>query len=126
MLINTTRSFGIFIGIIFSTLSYAINEADLILSSNNVILMTGDMEAASLSIAITDKKIVWVGTIEEGRKIEGKHIDYGDQSILPGFIDAHGHASFVAFSTQVANIASPPVGPVNAIRKYSVGVKRVH
>jgi len=115
MLINTTRSFGIFIGIIFSTLSYAINEADLILSSNNVILMTGDMEAASLSIAVTDKKIVWIGTIEEGRMIKGKHIDYGNQSILPGFIDAHGHASYLAFSTQVANIASPPVGPANTI-----------
>ena len=88
--------------------------------------MNADKDAEPLSIAIADKEIVWIGSIKEGKKIQGKHLDYGDQSILPGFIDAHGHASFVAFSTQVANIASKPVGPVNAIGKYSVGVERVH
>jgi hypothetical protein len=116
MLINHSKTFAIFVGLlVFMSCSDAPNEADLILSSGNVILMNADKDAEPLSIAIADKKIVWIGSIEEGKKIKGSHFDYGDQSILPGFIDAHGHASFVAFSTQVANIASQPVGPVNAI-----------
>ena len=116
MLIINPKTFAIFLGLlVFASCSDAPNEADLILSSSNVILMNADKDAEPLSIAIADKEIVWIGSIKEGKKIQGKHLDYGDQSILPGFIDAHGHASFVAFSTQVANIASKPVGPVNAI-----------
>ena len=116
MLTINPKTFAIFFGLfIFLSCSDAPNEADLILSSSNVILMNADKDAEPLSIAIVDKEIVWIGSIKEGKKIQGKHLDYGDQSILPGFIDAHGHASFVAFSTQVANIASKPVGPVNTI-----------
>jgi predicted amidohydrolase YtcJ len=116
MSINHSKTFAIFLGLlVFVSCSDAPIEADLILSSSNVILMNADKDAEPLSIAIADKEIVWIGSIKEGKKIQGKHLDYGDQSILPGFIDAHGHASFVAFSTQVANIASKPVGPVNAI-----------
>ena len=116
MLTINLKTFPIFLGLlVFASCSDAPNEADLILSSSNVILMNEDKDAEPLSIAIADKEIVWIGSIKEGKKIQGKHLDYGDQSILPGFIDAHGHASFVAFSTQVANIASKPVGPVNAI-----------
>ncbi|MDB0069922.1 amidohydrolase [Gammaproteobacteria bacterium] len=116
MLIINLKTFAIFLGLlVFASCSDAPNKADLILSSSNVILMSADKDAEPLSIAIADKEIVWIGSIKEGKKIQGKHLDYGDQSILPGFIDAHGHASFVAFSTQVANIASKPVGPVNTI-----------
>ena len=124
MLINHSKTFVIFVGLlVFVSCSDAPNEADLILSSSNVILMNADKDAAPLSIAIADKKIIWIGSIKEGKKIEGQHRDYGNQSILPGFIDAHGHASFVAFSTQVANIASKPVGPVNAIENIQLELK---
>ena len=124
MTINNSKTFTIFVGLlVFVSWSNAPNEADLILSSSNVILMNADKDAAPLSIAIADKKIIWIGSIKEGKKIEGQHRDYGNQSILPGFIDAHGHASFVAFSTQVANIASKPVGPVNAIENIQLELK---
>ena len=124
MTIDNSKTFTIFVGLlVFVSCSNAPNEADLILSSNNVILMNADKDSAPLSIAIADKKIIWIGSIKEGKKIEGQHRDYGNQSILPGFIDAHGHASFVAFSTQVANIASKPVGPVNAIENIQLELK---
>ena len=93
-----------------------INEADLILTSNKVILMTGNEQAEALSIAIKNQEIIWIGTHKEAEHIQGKHINYGNQAILPGFIDAHGHASYLAFATQVANLASPPVGTVNNIK----------
>lgn len=101
-----------------------INEADLILTSNKVILMTGNEQAEALSIAIKNKQIIWIGTHEKAERIQGKHINYGNQAILPGFIDAHGHASYLAFATQVANLASPPVGTVNNIKELQSELKK--
>ena len=42
---------------------------------------------------------------------------------MPGFIDAHGHASYLAFATQVANIASPPVGKIKNINDLQTELK---
>ena len=101
-----------------------INRADLIISSDKVILMTGDKKAQPLSIAIKNEKIIWVGSHKNSKNIQGKHIDFGDQAILPGFIDAHGHASYLAFTTQVANLASPPVGGINTIKELQAELRK--
>jgi len=101
-----------------------INEADLILTSNKVILMTGNKQAQPLSIAVKNKEIIWIGSHKNAKRIQGKHIDFGNQAILPGFIDAHGHASYLAFATQVANIASPPVGKINTIKELQAKLKK--
>ena len=101
----------------------AIEEADLIISSNKVILMTGVEQAQPLSIAIKNKKIAWIGSHQDAKNFQGEHINFGDQAVLPGFIDAHGHASYLAFATQVANIASPPVGKINNINELKTELK---
>ena len=124
MLINFTRSVSLIFGLLlFSSATYAINEAELILSSNHVLLMTGERQSQALSVAITDQRIVWIGDHQTAKTIKGKHINFGDQAILPGFIDAHGHASYVAFATQVANLASPPVGEVKTIADLQLQLK---
>ena len=106
------------------SLEQEINRADLILSSDKVILMIGDQKAQPLSIAIKNEKIIWVGSHKNAKNIQGKHIDFGDQAILPGFIDAHGHASYLAFATQVANLASPPVGGINTIKELQAELRK--
>ena len=106
------------------SIDQAINDADLIVSSNKVILMTDKRKAQPLSIAIKDKRIVWIGSHQDAKHIQGKHIDFGNQAVLPGFIDAHGHASYLAFATQVANIASPPVGKINTINELQAELKK--
>ena len=119
------KNIFLFLAIIYvSSCANTISEADLILSSNNVILMTGDKEAQPLSIAINNKKIVWIGSHEDATKIQGTKINFGHQAILPGFIDAHGHASYLAFATQVANIASPPVGKIKTIKDLQIELKK--
>ena len=119
------KNIFLFLAIIYvSSCANTISEADLILSSNNVILMTGDKEAQPLSIAINSKKIVWIGSHEDAIKIQGTKINFGHQAILPGFIDAHGHASYLAFATQVANIASPPVGKIKTIKDLQIELKK--
>jgi len=121
MFCNKFFSIGLCLAI--SITADALTHADLIISSNNVITMAGDARSKPLAVAITKDRITWMGSIEDGKKIKGRHLDYGDQSILPGFIDAHGHASYLAFSTQVANIASPPVGPIKTIASIQAELK---
>ena len=118
------RNFLILLLLSSSSILHSIEKADLIISSNKVILMTGHQKAHPLSIAIQNKKIVWIGSHTEAKKIQGQRIDYHNQAILPGFIDAHGHASYLAFATQVANIASPPVGEVKTIKDLQENLKQ--
>ena len=68
---------ALILAVVLSGSVYAttISEADLILSSDNVILMTGDKKAQPLSIAITNKKIVWVGLHKDAKNIQGTKID---------------------------------------------------
>ncbi len=125
MTINNSKTFAIFVGLlVFVSCSNAPNEADLILSSSNVILMNADKDAAPLSIAIADKKIIWIGSIKEGKKIEGQHRDYGNQSILPGFIDAHGTCFFCSFFNSSSKHCIQACGSCKCNRKYSVGIKK--
>ena len=118
------RNFLILLLLSSSSMLHSIEKADLIISSNKVILMTGHQKAQPLSIAIQNKKIVWIGSHTEAKKIQGQRINYHNQAILPGFIDAHGHASYLAFATQVANIASPPVGEVKTIKDLQENLKK--
>ena len=117
---------NLFLFLLISSCSFEkeIKEADLVITSNKVILMTGNKQAQPLSIAIKNKEIIWVGSHKKAKRIQGKHIDFGNQAILPGFIDAHGHASYLAFATQVANIASPPVGSINNIKELQTELKK--
>ena len=117
---------NLFLFLLISSCSFEkeIKEADLVITSNKVILMTGNKQAQPLSIAIKNKEIIWIGSHMKAKRIQGKHINFGNQAILPGFIDAHGHASYLAFATQVANIASPPVGNINNIKELQSELKK--
>lgn len=90
--------------------------ADLLLMSEHVITMahTRPVPAEALAVAVRDGRITWIGAPDQAEDLVGPNtqvVDLGNAALLPGFIDAHGHASFVAVSTQLANVASPPVGP---------------
>ncbi|MEM7097419.1 MAG: amidohydrolase [Pseudomonadota bacterium] len=94
--------------------------ATQVLLSNHVIPMTKPHQKQGLPMAIVvqDGLIQWMGEksdlpifLQEHPEQSVQSIDLGDQAVLPGFIDAHGHATFTALGTQLANVASPPVGP---------------
>ena len=94
--------------------------ADKIITSNNVLTMAsnGPGKAKPMAIAINGERISWIGDISQAAARTGpatELIDFGDNAILPGFIDAHGHVSFSALASNLANIASPPVGAVTNI-----------
>lgn len=95
-------------------------RADAVFLSNHVLTMAhrAQKPAAPLAVAVKAGKILWVGShdavtpfIDEQTEI----VALGDAALLPGFIDAHGHAGFLALSSQMANVAPPPIGPVDNI-----------
>jgi predicted amidohydrolase YtcJ len=98
----------------------AAQAADTVLMTKHLVTMTGSggEEVTAGAVAIVDGRIAWVGDPADAAGWQGENtkvVDYSDQAILPGFIDAHGHVSFSALGTTVANVASPPVGPVETI-----------
>ena len=104
-------------------------EADLVLFSDNVVTMVSEdsVPAAPLAVAIKAGLIIWVGKHGAasgwiGDKTRVQRL--GEKSLLPGFIDAHGHASYLAAATQLANLASPPVGPVQDIASLKGTLRR--
>ena len=79
------------------------------------------------AVTIGGEHILWVGDRKDGERWRGPNTlvhELGDAALLPGFIDAHGHLSFLASTLDMANVASPPVGPVHTIAELQGEVRR--
>jgi predicted amidohydrolase YtcJ len=92
--------------------------ADAAWIGGTVLTMNADNDTAS-AVAIKDGRIIVVGTDSEVMATVGDDTaltDLNGKTMLPGFIDAHGHFPMAGDSalTQVA-IQSPPVGTIKSI-----------
>ena len=88
--------------------------ADLIFFGDNIVTMD-DRVAGATAVAVSGEQIAAVGDATELLALQGpqtRTIELGEQALVPGFIDAHGHVSFVARLIDFVNLSSPPVGPV--------------
>ncbi|MBD2857945.1 amidohydrolase [Spongiibacter sp. KMU-158] len=93
------------------------NEADQVFYGSNIITMD-EAKPSAEAVAIQDEKIVYVGDKAGAEKWLGddtRVVELGERALIPGFIDSHGHIAGVAAMINFANIASPPVGPVQKI-----------
>ncbi|XOV83230.1 MAG: amidohydrolase [bacterium] len=109
-------------------LQAADQHADTVLVSNHVVTMASraPKAGAPMAIAITGERIIGLAPPAEAGRWTGpdtQTIIFEDQAILPGFIDAHGHVSFSALATNLANVASPPVGPVTDMQDLQQTLK---
>ena len=83
--------------------AWASEPADQILLSNHVIDMaqkqgTKNHGAKAQAVAVREGKIVWIGDQDQYASQadnDTEIIQLGSKALLPGFIDAHGHASFL-------------------------------
>ncbi len=90
-------------------------EADTVFYNGTIVTMDGDNSIAS-SLAIKDGKIVGVNVNREYYSPEDTQlIDLNEQTVVPGFIDAHGHLSMVAQTVNFANLAPSPIGNSDTI-----------
>lgn len=86
-------------------------DADVVFRGEHIITFN-DTDSMVNLVAVKGDKIVFVGDAKHWRGRVGTTIELGESALLPGFIDAHGHISFYASVAGMANVASPPVGPV--------------
>jgi len=95
----------------------ALGSADIIFLGNNIVTVDADNPAAR-AVAVKGPRILAVGTEAEVLLHKGastRIVKLGDRALVPGFIDAHGHMPFAGTLVNMANLSSPPVGPVNNI-----------
>ncbi len=89
-------------------------QADTLYVGEQIVTMDPLTEGAN-AVAVAADKIIWVGDAELWPGTASRTVELGENALLPGLIDAHGHFAFMARTVNLANVASPPVGPVTNI-----------
>ena len=93
-------------------LSLGGEPADLIYH-HGIILTMDDRRPAAEAVAVRDGRIIAVGGLAEVSKVTGedtRKIDLGGKTMLPGFVDSHGHTYFIGLQASTANLLPPPDG----------------
>ncbi|MFK7731762.1 MAG: amidohydrolase [Pseudomonadales bacterium] len=94
------------------------NTASTTLFVNAQVITVDDARPTAESLAVRDGKILAVGSRSEVESAAGSNVELRDmqgKTMLPGFIDAHGHVTYTNRLQLSANLAPPPVGPVASI-----------
>ena len=92
-------------------------DADTIFLGDNIITMDPAQPTVE-AVAVRGETIVAAGSLDELMALEGaatRVVDLGDQALLPGFIDTHGHFLGAGQALESLSLHSPPVGDVNNI-----------
>ncbi|MDT0595414.1 amidohydrolase [Glaciecola petra] len=101
------------------------NAADVIYVNANVITLD-DKNTQAEAMAIKDGEIVFIGTNEDMASLKGPDTQINDlngSTLLPGFIDAHGHFLQTGVLAMSANLLPPPDNGVDSIDKLIDALK---
>jgi predicted amidohydrolase YtcJ len=101
-------------------------ETATIYAGGPIITMAGSTPQKVEAIAVKDGKIIAVGTLAKVTYQAGKaarRIDLHGHTLMPGFIDAHGHVSYVGQNAGMVQLQPPPVGGVDSIEKLQATVR---
>ncbi|OLU06299.1 hydrolase [Pseudomonas reinekei] len=125
-------SIGILVsGFSFSGLSAASTKAaaqvaDTVYFGGSILTMEGDSPTYAEAISVKDGKILSIGKKIDVLKDQGEHsrlVDLQSKVLLPGFIDAHGHAWTTGFQKLSANLLPPPDGGGKSIHAVLEALK---
>ncbi|QIM50340.1 amidohydrolase [Pusillimonas sp. DMV24BSW_D] len=112
-----TRLAGLISGLCLALPGVAQDVADQIWAGGPIITVN-DKAPRAEAIAVKDGKILAVGNHDDIMKYEGAKTEVHDlqgRALLPGFVDAHGHAFMIGLQALSANLLSPPDGEVKNI-----------
>ena len=100
-----------------SRLAHA-DDTDLVYV-NGVVLTVDENDSVAHAVAVEDGRIIAVGSNKDIRKHAGKDtriVDLHGRTMLPGFIDAHGHFLIAGRNETIAvDLNSPPIGDVRTM-----------
>lgn len=91
--------------------------ADLIYSGGNILTMEAEFQTVE-AVAVSGGKIIFAGDNSEAEAYVGEMTtrhDLKGKTMLPGFIDAHGHLTSRAGMMHAVDLAPEPYGTVNTI-----------
>lgn len=94
------------------------NSESTLVFHNGTIITVDDINPEVAAVAIRDGRILAVGSLASVSAQAGDDAELHDlegATMLPGFIDAHGHISFTSFNQASANVSSPPVGQATSV-----------
>ena len=107
-----------------------VNNANEILYFNGDILtMEGEVPKYVQAVAVKEGEFAFVGSFSKAEKKfpDARKVNLAGKTLLPGFIDAHGHAWISGFQALAANLLPPPDGPgrtipalIEAVNKWKV------
>ena len=84
------------------------------------IVTVNDAQPSAEAVAVKDGRILAVGSEAEVMAHRGdatRVVELGSHTLLPGFIDAHGHLKNVGFQELSANLLPPPDSDVDDIAR---------
>ena len=98
-------------------------KADIAFYGDNIITLS-DQSGPTNFVAVKDGTIIFVGQRDDWEGQATDVVNLENSTLLPGFIDAHGHVSFHAYASAMANVSSPPVGPAENMAGLVSELKR--
>ena len=104
--------------LLFSADNLAKNETADTIYHGGPIITIDDANPRAEAVAVKDGKIIAVGKKDDVLKTKGdatKLVDLDGKTMLPGFVDAHGHVFGGGIQALSANLLAPPDGEVKDI-----------
>lgn len=88
-------------------------STDAIYSGGDILTMEGDTPAYVEALVVRDGRIAYAGDLAGAQALRlpsTRDVDLAGHTLVPGFIDAHGHAWMTGFQKLTANLLPPPDG----------------
>lgn len=102
-------------------------QADKIYYNGEIVTMDFGLNTVN-ALAVSGDRIIATGGDEEILALKEAHtqtFNLNKRTVLPGFIDAHGHFMFNSFfKTKAVDLNSPPVGHVNTMDELVAALKQ--
>lgn len=95
-------------------------RAEAIYKGGTIVTMD-DKRRQVAAVAVAGGRIIAAGDEAEVMKTKGevtKIVDLGRTTLMPSFIDSHGHFMNAPRIVTWANVSGPPVGPVTKIADF--------
>ncbi len=99
--------------------------ADAIFTGGDIVTVN-ELQPRAEAIAVRGGRIVAVGYRDEVLKLQGaktRVVDLGGRTLVPGFVDPHGHVFNTGIQAVSANLLPRPDGEVNDIGELHVTMK---
>lgn len=102
----------------FAAATATAQPAQTLYVGGDILTMKGPRPVYAQALAVRDGRIAAVGPTAAVMRLRGKDtevVDLAGRTLLPGFIDAHGHIPDYVITWGLPDLAPPPVGVVRSI-----------